>query len=100
MVELLTSTTSDFEAKRAALKTSKAELHKLNPIIQATRQYYKTRKVHTEYLHAKNKKKFREEHYSDLSIHDAAMKELKEYYGDEKFKSMKELTPDVTNLQL
>lgn len=96
--ELLSSTSSDFEAKRSALKTTEDELHKLNPIIQATRQYYKTRKVHTEYLHAKNKKNFREEHYSDLAIYDAAMKELKEYYGAEKFKPLKGLTAKRSEL--
>lgn len=35
--------------------------------------------------------KFREQHNSELSVYDAALKELREHYGDQKFMTMKQL---------
>lgn len=96
---LLASAKKDFEEKSKALKATQKELRDVRSAIKATLQFYKTRDVHTEYLHAKDKKKFREEHYTELALYDAARKELKEYYGDAPFQSLKQLRETEKQLQ-
>ena len=85
------STKADYHQKLDTLKETEADLKQTNMLIHATGQYLSTKAVHSEYLKAKNKKKFREEHSSELAIYDAALKELREYYGDKKFMTMKML---------
>ncbi len=88
---ICSSTSADYDEKLARLKATEADLRQTNALIHATGQYLSTKAVHSEYLKAKNKKNFREEHSSQLAIYDAARKELREYYGDEKFMTMKML---------
>lgn len=95
---MLSSTREDFKEKSSRLKATESEFRDANRIIHATGQYLSTRGVHAEYLKAKDKKKFRSKHESDLIIYDAAIKELKEYYGEEKFASMKSLKAKRTQL--
>ena len=89
--QICSSTKTDYNQKLANLKETEADLRQTNMLIRATGQYLSTKAVHSEYLKAKNKKKFREEHSSELAIYDAALKELREYYGDKKFMTMKML---------
>ena len=96
--DILSSTRADYDSRLAALKSTEAELKTVNSLIHATGQYLSTRAVHAEYLKAKNKKYFREEHYSDLAIYDAALKELRAHYGDRKFMTMKQLKERKTEL--
>lgn len=88
---ICSSTKADYDEKLTMLKATEADLRQTNALIHATGQYLSTKAVHSEYLKAKNKKKFREEHSSQLAIYDAARKELRDYYGDEKFMTMKML---------
>ena len=96
--QISVSTKADYNQKLAALKETEADLRLTNKLIHATGQYLSTKAVHSEYLKTKNKKKFREEHSSQLSIYDAALKELREYCGDEKFMTMKMLKEKKTSL--
>ncbi len=88
---ICSSTKANCDEKLTLLKATEADLRQTNALIHATGQYLSTKAVHSEYLKAKNKKKFREEHSSQLAIYDAARKELRENYGDEKFMTMKML---------
>ena len=89
--QISASTKADYSQKLTTLKETEADLRQTNRLIHATGQYLSTKAVHSEYLKAKNKKKFRVEHSSQLIIYDAALKELRENYGDEKFMTMKML---------
>lgn len=73
---MLSSTKTDFDEKRAALKATESELRQVNSLIHATGQYLSTKSVHADYLKTKSKKQFRKQHSSELSIYDAALKEL------------------------
>ena len=96
--QISASTKADYSQKLSSLKETEADLRQTNKLIHATGQYLSAKAVHSEYLKAKNKKKFREDHSSQLSIYDAALKELREYYGDEKFMTMKMLKEKKSSL--
>ena len=96
--QISASTKADYSQKLTSLKETDSDLRQTNKLIHATGQYLSTKAVHSEYLKAKNKKNFREEHASQLSIYDAALKELREYYGDEKFMTMKMLKEKKSSL--
>lgn len=95
---LLTSTQSDFDEKRIALKDTEDRLKTVNLLIKNSGQYLTYKKVYGEYLKAKNKKKFREEHESEIMLYEAARKELKQLTNGEKVPSMKQLRSEKEEL--
>lgn len=96
---LVSSAKADFEKKSENLKSIQKELRETRTAIKATKQYYKTKKVYSEYRNAKDKKKFREDHYTELALYEAARKELKEIYSDAAFPSLKSLIEKERTLQ-
>lgn len=96
---LLTSAKKDFEEKSKSLKDTQRELRELRAAIKATVQFYKTKAIHAEYVHSKDPKKFRDEHFAELALYDAARKELKAYHGDAPFLSLKQLREKEKQLQ-
>lgn len=90
---------SDLSTLTAKRKELEQEIKQLKSANYALKQYYETRKIHAQYLRAKDKKKFREEHASPLSIYDAAVKELRSMYGKDAFPSRKEIQEKLTAAQ-
>ena len=90
---------SDLSALTAKRKELEQRIKQLKSVDYALKQYYGTRKTHDAYTHADNQKKFREEHFSPLSIYDAAVKELRSIYGKEKFPSRKEVQAQLAAAQ-
>lgn len=95
---LLTSTQSDFDDKRIALKITEDRLKTVNLLIKNSGQYLAHKQIYGEYLKAKNKKKFREEHESELLLYEVARKELKRLIHGEKVPSMKQLRSEKEKL--
>lgn len=89
--QLLSSTQSDFDEKRVSLKDTEDRLKTVNLLIKNSGQYLANKQVYGEYLKAKNKKKFREEHETEILLYEAARKELKQLTNGEKVPSMKQL---------
>lgn len=96
--QLLSSTQTDFDDKRVALKTTEDRLKTVNLLIKNSGQYLANKQVYGEYLTAKNKKKFREEHETELLLYEAARKELKQLTNGEKVPSMKQLRSEKEEL--
>ena len=78
------------EEQNARLNATGEELRRVNAAIHYAGQYYSTRTVHADFLKARNKKKFREEHLEELERYDEAVRYFKENY-DGKILSMKKL---------
>ena len=57
--QLLSSTQTDFDEKRVALKTTEDRLKTVNLLIKNSGQYLSNKQVYGEYLKAKNKKKLK-----------------------------------------
>lgn len=96
--QLLSSTQSDFEERRIILKATEDRLKTVNLLIKNSGQYLANKKTYGEYLKAKNKKVFREEHASELLLYEAARKELKELCGDDKVPTLKQLRAEKEKL--
>ena len=96
--QLLSSTQSDFEDKRLSLKNTEDRLKTVNLLIKNSGQYLAHKQVYGEYLKAKNKKKFREEHEAELLLYEAARKELKQLTNGEKVPSLKQLRSEKEEL--
>ena len=96
--QLLSSTQSDFEDKRLSLKNTEDRLKTVNLLIKNSGQYLAHKQVYGEYLKAKNKKKFRENHESEILLYETARKELKQLTNGEKIPSLKQLRKEKEEL--
>ena len=72
--QLLSSTQTDFDERRVSLKSTEDRLKTVNLLIKNSGQYLANKQVYGEYLKTKNKKKFREEHESELLLYEVARK--------------------------
>lgn len=90
---------SDYAALTDTRKAMERQMSQLKNVDYALKQYYETKSVHSEYLKAKDKKKYREQHSGPLSIYDAAVKELRSVYGKEKFPSRRKIREELTALR-
>ena len=96
--QLLASTQSDFEEKRVSLKATEDRLKTVNLLIKNSGQYLAHKQVYGQYLKAKNKKSFREEHESEILLYEAARKELNQLTNGKKVPSLKQLRSEKENL--
>ena len=96
--QLLSSTQSDFNEKRILLKSTEDRLMTINLLIKHSGQYLANKQVYGEYVKAKNKKKFREEHEAELLLYETARKELKQLTHGEKIPSLKQLRSEKEDL--
>lgn len=96
--QLLSSTQSDFEEKRVSLKATEDRLKTVNLLIKNSGQYLAHKQVYGQYLKANNKKRFREEHESEILLYEAARKELNQLTNREKVPSLKQLRSEKENL--
>lgn len=87
----------DFHSQSAALKELEAKIKEKKSIQRALSDYYGTKALHKEYMDAKDKKRFRDNH-PELMIYDAAVKELRAHYGKDKFPSRKQISEELHEL--
>ena len=80
-----------FSANSESLKAVEGRLREIQPLIKNLDNYRKLKPVWEEYSRIKNKPAFREKHQAELMIFEAARKALREYYGERKWDSLKEL---------
>lgn len=76
---------------RKALRSTEQEIKEVREQIHYTGQYLANKSVYGEYLKSKNKKKFRQEHQSEITLYETARKILKEKSGGGKLPSLKVL---------
>lgn len=96
--QLLSSTQIDFDEKRISLQDTEDRLKTVNLLIKNSGQYLTYKKIYGEYLKAKNKKKFREDHESEILLYEAARKELKQLTNGKKIPSLKQLRKEKEEL--
>ncbi|MBO5569983.1 MAG: hypothetical protein J6A79_13770, partial [Clostridia bacterium] len=95
---LLSSTQADQQAKHDALLATEKRLKTVNLLIRNTGQYLANKKVYGEYMQAKSKKQFRQEHESEILLYEAARKALNELSGGEKIPTLKQLRAEKEEL--
>ena len=85
---------------RKSLKDTEGKLRQLNEQIHYTGQYLSNKKVYTQMLNAKNKKNFRNEYTSEITLYEEARKHLKALHPDGRFPTMKVLKEEKEKLEI
>ena len=85
------------QSVKAALDQTEAVLKNINEKIHYTGQYYATKKVQQEFLKARFKKKYREEHKDELDKYAASVSFFREHY-EGRIPSMKLLKAEKEKL--
>lgn len=102
--EDLEKKTSDIQMKMEEAQNQLSELTSkmktLNSQIHYTGQYFASKSVYAEFLKSRNKKKFRQEHSSEIRSYEEARDWLKAFYPDGKMLSMKTLKSQKSELQV
>ena len=93
-----TEVSGKMEAASSSLKEAEVKLKETNERIHYTGQYYASRSVQSAFLKSRNKKKFREEHRSELDQYNEAVHYFKENAGG-KVPAMKSLKAEKEQLQ-
>lgn len=85
---------------RKAVKATETSLKNINQQIHYTGQYLANKPVLAQMLKSRNKKKFRQEHQTEIELYEAAVKFLKEENADGKIPSMKSLKEEKEKLTI
>ena len=85
-------------SSRKELKDIESRLRQVNEQIHYTGQYLANKSIYSQFLRSKNKGQFRQEHSSELTIYEAAVKFLKENAGDGKLPTLQTLKAEKEKL--
>ena len=83
---------------RKALRSTEKKLKEVNEQIHFTGQYLANKSVYGQFLKSKNKKQFRQEHQSEITLYETARRILKERSESGKLPSMKFLKAEKEKL--
>lgn len=83
---------------RKALRSTEQQLKEVNGQILYTGQYLANKSVYGQFLKSKNKKQFRQEHLSEITLYETARRILKEKSDSGKLPSMKTLKAEKEKL--
>ena len=98
LITALTTSQSETANCRKNLRSTQQEFKRINEQIHYTGQYLANKSVYREFLHAKNKKQFRQEHLSEITLYETARNFLKQQAASEKLPSMKLLKSEKEKL--
>ena len=97
--KLKRSVSDDVYLKQKAVKDVDAKINRLRKQKRVTGQYFSTKKVYQQYLKAKDKKSFRQDHESQLRIYEAARKTLNEEFGGQALLQISEIDKALAQLE-
>ena len=98
LIALLESAGKDKNEKHEKLKATEARLKTVNLLIKYSGQYYANKKTYSDYLKAKNKAQFRAEHDAEITLYEAARRQLKELSEGEKIPTIQHLKEEKESL--
>lgn len=84
-------------AVQEALTQTKTKIRDVNELIHFSGRYYATRQIQADFLKARFKKKYREEHRKELDQYQEAISFFRKHYGG-KVPSMKQLKAEKEKL--
>ena len=87
-----------YQQSHAELKATEERLKQVNRQLRLLGQYYKTKGVYREYAKTGKRKGFYEEHRAELELFEAASKELREIFGEEKLPTIQALKQEKSEL--
>ena len=83
---------------RKTLHSTEQKLKEVNEQIHYTGQYLANKSIYSQFLKSKNKKQFRQEHQTEITLYETARKILKEQSDAGKLPSMKSLKAEKEKL--
>ena len=83
---------------RKALRSTEQKIKEINEQIHYTGQYLANKSVYRKFIESNNKKKFRKEHQSEITLYETARRILKENSEGGKLPSMKVLKAEKERL--
>ena len=87
-----------YQCSHTELKANEERLKQVNRQLRLLGQYYKTKGVYREYAKTGKQKGFYEEHRAELELFEAASKELREIFGEEKLPTIQVLKQEKSEL--
>ena len=96
--EALNQASDQTSASRKSLKDTEQQLKDVNEQIHFTGQYLAYKNLYADYRRSHNKDKFYEEHRTELSLYNIALRTLKEKSSGHKLPSMKSLYAEKDRL--
>lgn len=94
----LDQASDQISVSRKSLKNTEQQLKDVNEQIHFTGQYLAYKNVYADYRRSRNKDKFYEEHRTELSLYNTALRTLKEKSSGHKLPSMKSLYAEKDRL--
>lgn len=91
--------TKQFRECRSQMKSTETELKEVNHRLRLLGQYFKGKRAYREYCRCGKQPVFLKEHQAELELYEAASRELREIYGDQKLPGVKELKEQKVILQ-
>lgn len=92
------SVTAKMHNARQKVKSSEADLKVVNEQIHYLGQYLSVKSVYSDFLKARFKKKFRQEHLAEIEKYENAVQYLKAHSPNEKLPTMKALKEEKARL--
>lgn len=92
------SVTAKMHDARQKVKSSEAELKAVNEQIHYLGQYLSVKSIYSDFLKARFKKKFRQEHLSEIEKYENAVQYLKAHSPNERLPTMKALKEEKARL--
>lgn len=92
------SVTAKMHNARQKVKSSEADLKAVNEQIHYLGQYLSVKSVYSDFLKARFKKKFRQEHLAEIEKYENAVQYLKAHSPNEKLPTMKALKEEKARL--
>lgn len=83
---------------RKALRSTEQRIKEISEQIHYTGQYFANKNTYGQYLKSRNKKHFRQEHQTEITLYETARKFLKERSGTDKLPSIKSLKEEKEKL--
>lgn len=85
---------------RKALRSTEQRIKEINEQIHYTGQYLANKNTYGQYLKSRNKKHFRQEHQTEITLYETARKFLREQSSTDKLPSIKSLKEEKEKLSL
>lgn len=87
-----------YQQSHTELKITEERLKQVNRQLRLLGQYYKTKGVYQDYAKTGKRKGFNEEHRAELELFEAASKELRGIFGEEKLPTIQTLKQEKAEL--
>lgn len=100
LVKAFTEAHTQMNDAKKSLRSTQRQIKHINEKIHYTGQYLANKSIYRQYIQSANKKKFRDEHQTEIALYETARKILKEQSGNTRLPSIKVLKEEKEKLNV